>query len=299
MKVFKLLRVAQGSLFKNKTRSLLTMLGVVIGVAAVVVMVAVGKGAQENIETRIQSLGTNLLMIRSADNRMSGVSRGAGSSRTLTLDDAEAIREKAALVMAVSPSVTLNSQVIGAGNNWFTRVEGIMPDFHQIRSWQIADGAMFTERDLRSRAKVAVLGATVAENLFPGQSAVGQRIRIRNVPFQVIGVLAEKGQSSRGDDQDDTIQLPVTTALYRLAGDRIYVNMIYASAYSPETIVAAQEEIREILRQTHALVEGQEDDFSIRNQTEITEAFSSTTRALTTLLGAIAGVSLFVGGSAS
>ena len=296
MKIFKLVKVAQSSLLKNKTRSLLTMLGIVIGVSAVVVMVAVGKGAQKNIEERIASMGTNILMIRPGSSDRGGVRGGAGSQRTLTYKDEVAIRENAKLLIAVSGAVQSGGQVIGGGQNWFTTVEGVSPEYMIIRGWEIEEGAMFTERDMRARSKVAVLGATVANELFEGQTVIGQSVRIRNVPFKVVGVLKAKGQSGGGRDQDDTILVPLTTGLYRLSRDPRYVSMIFASANSIDNLEAAEEEVATILRSMHRLVEGQEDDFTIRTQTELTEAFSSTTKALTSLLGAIAGVSLFVGG---
>ena len=295
MKILKLVGIAQSSLLKNRTRSLLTMLGIVIGVAAVIVMVAVGEGAQRNIRGRIESMGTNLIMVRGGANFFGGVSRGAGSRDVLTLEDEAAIREQAQHVMAVSAIANVSGQVIGGGKNWFTQTQGVSIDYLTIRSWPLEEGSFFTERDIRARTKVAVLGATVAENLFEGQSALGQNVRIRNVPFKVIGVLEKKGQNSFGQDQDDIIMIPVTTAVYRLKGDR-YVNMIYVSANSLDEMAAANEELEEILRRSHRLVEGQENDFNLRTQTELTDMFSSTTKALTLLLGAIAGVSLIVGG---
>lgn len=296
MKIFKLVQVAQSSLLKNKTRSLLTMLGIVIGVSAVVVMVAVGKGAQKNIEERISSLGTNILMIRPGSSSYGGVRGGAGSRRSLTYDDEVAIRENAKLVSGVSGVVQRGEQVVGGGQNWYTTIYGIAPEYLEIRDWEVESGNMFTEREMRVRAKVAVLGATTATELFEGQAIIGQTIRVKNVPFKVIGVLQAKGESSFGRDQDDVILVPLSTALYRLSRDPRYVDMLYASAVSTDSMDAAAEEVTDILRQTHRLVPGEEDDFSIRTQTELTEAFSSTTKALTSLLGAIAGVSLFVGG---
>jgi len=295
MKIFKLIEIAWGSLTRNRTRSLLTMLGIVIGVAAVIVMVPVGEGAQRNSEQRISSLGTNLIMVRGGSNAYRGISRGAGSRRVLTLKDEAAIREQAGNVMAVSAIANVNGQVVGGGKNWYTQVQGVSIDYLTIRSWQMDEGQFFTGRDVRGRTKVAVLGATVAENLFGGQSPLGQSIRIRNVPFKVIGLLSTKGQNSFGQDQDDIIMIPVTTAVFRLKGDR-YVSMIFVSSDSLDVMGAAENEIEEILRKTHKLVEGQENDFNLRTQTELTEMFSSTTRALTMLLGAIAGVSLIVGG---
>ncbi|MDQ8181277.1 ABC transporter permease [Pelagicoccus sp. SDUM812005] len=296
MKLWKLLEAARQSLLKNKTRSALTMFGIIIGVAAVIVMMAMGTGAQKNIEERISSMGTNLLMIRNGTNSRGGVSRGAGSSRSLTMEDADAIRREANLVVAVSPTVSVSGQVIGGGKNWYTQAQGVHMDYLYNRSWDLTEGSMFTDAELRARAKVAVLGSTVAENLFPDQSPIGQSIRIRNVPFKVIGTLEKKGQSSFGRDQDDLILIPVTTALFRLVGDRQWVSDIYASARTIEDTEAATEQITEILRRNHKLIDGQEDDFNIRTQTELTEMFTSTTAALTQLLMWIAFVSLIVGG---
>jgi putative ABC transport system permease protein len=296
MKFFKLLAIAQGSLMKNRTRSILTMLGIIIGVGAVIVMRAIGDGAQQNIEDRINSLGTNLLMIRSESNSMGGIRRGAGSSRTLYVEDVEKIRENTSLVMAVSGIVQASGQVIGGGTNWFTSVQGVDPDFLTIKSWEVEDGTMFTERDIRAKTKVAVLGASVVENMYGGVSPVGQTIRIQKTPFKIIGVLKAKGQSSGGQDQDDTILVPLTTAAFRLRGDSQYVSMIYASAITVDTMEAAQEEITETLRQAHKLIDGQEDDFTVRSQSELTEAFTSTTQTMTTFLTIVAAVSLIVGG---
>lgn len=296
MKLWKLLQAARQSLFKNKTRSILTMFGIIIGVAAVIVMMAMGTGAQQNIEERISSMGTNLLMIRNGDNSRGGVSRGSGSSRSLTFEDAEALRAEATLLQAVSPTISASGQVIGGGKNWFSRAFGVNTDYLFIKSWELSEGSMFGEPELRSRAKVAVLGTTVAENLFPDQSPIGQSIRIRNVPFKVIGLLESKGQSGGGSDQDDVILVPISTAMFRLAGDRQWVSDIYASAYSLEDSEAAELQIEEILRRRHKLIDGQDNDFNIRTQTELTEMFTSTTQALTKLLMWIAFVSLVVGG---
>ncbi|MDA0348124.1 MAG: ABC transporter permease [Verrucomicrobia bacterium] len=296
MKFFKLLAIAQGSLMKNRTRSILTMLGIIIGVGAVIVMRAIGDGAQQNIEDRINSLGTNLLMIRSESNSMGGIRRGAGSSRTLFVTDVEKIREQSSLVMAVSGIVQSSGQVIGGGTNWFTNVQGVDPEFLTIKSWEVEDGTMFTERDIRAKTKVAVLGASVVENMYGGVSPVGQTIRVQKTPFKIIGVLKAKGQSSGGQDQDDTILVPLTTAAFRLRGDSQYVSMIYASATDVSTMEAAQIEITDTLRQAHKLIDGQEDDFTVRSQSELTEAFTSTTQTMTTFLTIVAAVSLIVGG---
>ncbi len=297
MKIFKLLAIAQSSLMKNRTRSVLTMLGIVIGVGAVIVMVAIGEGAQRDIENRINSLGTNLIMVNSSSNAFGGVRRGAGSSRTLLLSDEQTIREQCDLVMAVSGIVNASGQVVGGGTNWFTQVQGVSPDYPIIRSWEVGEGSFFTDRDIRAKSKVAVIGATVAENLFAGGDAVGQNIRIQSVPFKVIGVLAEKGSGGgSGRDQDDIIMVPLTTAAFRLRGDSRYVSQIYVSAVSMELLDAAQEEVSQVLRLAHKLVDGQEDDFTLRTQTEITEAFTSSTETMTVFLAWIAAISLIVGG---
>lgn len=281
---------------KNRTRSILTMLGIIIGVGAVIVMRAIGDGAQKDIEDRINSLGTNLLMVRSESNSLGGIRRGAGSSRTLFIEDVEKIREQCSLVMAVSGIVQASGQVIGGGTNWFTNVQGVDPEFLTIKSWAIEDGTMFTERDIRAKTKVAVLGASVVENMYNGVSPVGQTIRIQKTPFKIIGVLEAKGQSSGGQDQDDTILVPLTTAAFRLRGDSQYVSQIYVSAVSVDVMDAAQEEVSQTLRLAHKLIDGQEDDFTVRSQSELTEAFTSTTQTMTTFLTIVAAVSLVVGG---
>ena len=296
MKILKLVDVARSSLLKNRLRSLLTMLGIVIGVGAVIVMRAIGDGAQKNIEDRIMSLGTNLIMVRSTSNAFGGVRRGAGSSRTLTLRDTGILKEQCRLISAVSGIVSTNDQVIGGGTNWFTQIQGVSPEFLTIKSWDLEEGTFFTERDIRARTKVAVLGSSVVENMYSGQVPIGQSIRIRQTPFKVIGVLKAKGQSSFGQDQDDTILVPLTTAAFRLRGDSQFVSQIYVSALTADVMEAAQEEVAQTLRLAHKLIDGQEDDFTVRTQTEITEAFSATTQQLTVLLMFIAAVSLVVGG---
>jgi putative ABC transport system permease protein len=295
MKWRNLLKVAFQSILKNRMRSLLTMLGIIIGVGAVIVMVAVGQGTQVAIEQQISALGTNLIMVHPGASNAGGVHRGSGSRESLTMDDAEALSERAALLSYVSPVVEAGAQVIGGGNNWNTRIYGVWPCYLDIKSWTVDSGAFFTERDVRSSAKVAVLGTEVADNLFPDQDPVGQKIRIRSVPFIVVGVLAEKGQTAMGSSQDDAVLVPATTGLYRLSGGK-YIRQIQASAVSAEQMEAAQEEIAEILRQTHRLKAGEDDDFHTRTQSEITERATSITQTLTLLLGSIAGVSLLVGG---
>ena len=295
LQIKNLYKAAFKSLLKNRSRSLLTSLGIIIGVSAVIVMVAIGQGSQNVIAKGINSLGTNLIIIFPGASQSGGVSRGAGSFNRFTFDDVDKIKKETTLISGVSPVVRTGGQIIGGSGNWFTTVYGVSPDYFHIRNWQIQNGDFFTDRDERSNKKVALLGKTVADNLFPGEDPTGQKIRIRNTPFTVIGVLKEKGQSGLGSDQDDVILAPATTVLYRLKGGR-WVDMINASAISTETIKQAEEETRTILRESHHLHEGEDDDFTIRDQAEITETASETSRVMTLLLGSIAAVSLIVGG---
>lgn len=276
-------------------RSLLTSLGIVIGVCSVIVMVGVGQGSQQRITREITSLGTNLLMVRPGTSQFGGISRGAGSENRLTLEDAEMIAKEAQDIGAVSPMVNMSAQVIGGGKNWNTSINGVSPEYLEIRNWELEDGAFFDNKDVQGKKKDAVLGKTVADELFLDQNPVGEKIRISNTPFTVIGVLKEKGQSAFGQDVDDVVLAPATTVLYRLKGGT-YINMILVSAASPDLMDAAQSEITRVLRQAHRIKSPEDDDFSIRNQTEIIQMASSTAKTLTLLLGAIAAVSLLVGG---
>jgi len=290
-----LIKVAMKSIAKNRMRSLLTSLGIIIGVSAVIVMVAVGQGSQAKIEEQVASLGTNLIVIFPGISKSGGVSQGAGSFNRFTLKDAEKIAEQATLVKDVSPIVRSGGQVIGGGTNWNTTINGVSPQYFDLREWGLEYGEIFTERDVQVCKKVAILGKTIADELFPGQDPTGETIRIRNTPFTVIGVLKEKGKNAMGSDQDDIIFAPSTTVLYRLKG-RQFIDMINAGAVSTDKMDAAQAEIRSILREAHKLDEGDDDDFTITNQTEITDMASETSRTMTLLLGAVAGVSLIVGG---
>jgi len=290
-----LIKVALKSIMKKRMRSFLTMLGIIIGVASVIIMVAIGQGAQAKIESEITSFGTNLLMIFPGERRRDGVSQGAGSFNRLTTDDVDLLQENATLITHISPMVNAHAQVIGGSNNWSTTITGCSPDYQTIRDYTVTEGVFFSDREIRAKAAVAVIGTVVAENLFPGESPIGKRIRIRNVPFTVIGLLASKGSSAGGGDQDDIILAPHTTVLLRLSGGR-YINGIFASAVSHDDIDAAQEEITQLMRQAHKLEEKDDNDFEIHSQTEITDLVSSTTQILTLLLGSIAGISLVVGG---
>ncbi|MGB3209272.1 MAG: ABC transporter permease [Desulforhopalus sp.] len=295
MKLRQLILVALKSISRNKMRSLLTMLGIIIGVGSVITMVALGEGSQKDIEDDVASLGTNLLMVRPGSTQSGGVRGGAGTRASLSMNDVNRLKKNGTLLRWVSAEVRASGQVIAGNNNWNTTVTGVAPEYLSIRNYQIASGSFFTERESKTRAKVAVLGKTVADELFPDQDPVGARMRIRNVPFRVIGVLVEKGQSSMGNDQDDIILAPDNTVLYRLS-DGKFVNDISASAISAEQMDAAKEQLTALLRSEHRLKADEEDDFQIRDQTEIIEIATSVTGTLTMLLSSVAGVSLLVGG---
>ena len=295
MKWHKLIKVALQSIAKNKMRSLLTMLGIIIGVGSVIALVALGQGSQKDIQGQIASLGTNLLIIHSGSSRTAGVRGGADSLQTLTMGDVEQLRARGSELQAVSPDIPVHEQVIAGRNNWNTSVTGVAPEYPAIRNFSMATGTFFSGREVKTRAKVAVLGKTVADQLFPGEDPLGARIRIRNVPFKVVGVLAAKGQSAMGTDQDDVILAPSTTVLYRLSDGKT-VRAIMASAVSADKMAAAKNEVTTLLRQTHRLQPGQDDDFHIRDQTEINRMATRITGTMTLLLSSIAGVSLLVGG---
>jgi putative ABC transport system permease protein len=295
MKASVLTRVAAQSILKNKMRSLLTMLGIIIGVGAVILLVAIGQGAQSRIQQQIENLGTNMLVISPGSSSQGGVSRGMGSFNRLKVDDVEKLKRESFLLAAVSPVIATGGQLVGGQGNWRSRINGVSVEYLAIRDWDVEFGRNFDAADVRSMKKVVLLGRTVVENLFPGQDPVGQQIRIRNVPFQIIGVLAEKGQTPEGSDMDDVTLAPYTTVQTRLAGHQ-YIPQILASTFSPGDIPAAQEEITAIMRESHGLASWEEDDFTVRNQSDLSEAAQGTTEVMTLLLAAIASISLLVGG---
>ena len=296
MKQSTLLKVAGQSIRKNKMRTLLTMLGIVIGVGAVIVMVALGNGARQQIESSINSLGTNVILVMPTSSTKGGSSQGAGTYNKLTVADAEKIKREATLVSAVSPVVVTLAQVIGGEGNWRTRMNGVSLDYFTIRDWSTSSGQLFADADVWSGRKVALLGATVAKNLFPGSDPVGVQVRIGHVPFTIVGVMQAKGQNAGGADEDDIVLMPYTTAQSRLSGD-VDVGHILASAFSASQMPAAQDEIAGIVRESHKLnPAGTEDDFFLRNQTQVVRAVTSTTRTMSALLAAIASISLLVGG---
>jgi len=295
MRLLETVMIAMDSLLRHKTRALLTMLGIIIGVGAVIAMVAVGQGASAAVDSQIASLGTNVLIIFPASMSHGGVSTGAGAAVTLDLDDMQAIREQAPSVAAISPTARTQRQVVAGNLNWSTTIQGGNTEFFRIRDWRIETGESYTEQDVRTGTKVCLVGKTVADNLFPGQDPVGQTLRIAKLPFRVIGTLGAKGQNAMGQDQDDIIIAPFATVQRKLLGID-FVNMFVLSAVSKDRIPDAQTQVTEILRARHRLQPWDDDDFTIRNQSDIASAASATTGIMTTLLGSIASVSLIVGG---
>jgi putative ABC transport system permease protein len=292
---FMTFRIALRALARNKLRSFLTMLGIIIGVGAVIAMVAIGEGAKATIRSQIASLGTNVLIILPGTTTQGGVRVGFGSVNTLTDGDAKAIREEIRSVSFVSPVLRRGEQVVAGNLNWGTMVQGVAPEFQQIREWQLAEGRFLHDGDVENDAKVAVLGETVVRNLFGNDDPLESVIRIRNIPFRVVGVLAAKGQSSQGADQDDIVMIPYTSMQKRLM--RITnVQTIIASALTADRVQEAQEQITLLLRQRHRIQPDREDDFFIRNLSDIAEAASSSARVMAILLGAVASISLLVGG---
>ncbi len=294
MKQSTLMKIATTSILKNKLRTLLTMLGIVIGVGAVIVMVAIGNGAQSQIKQQIGGLGTNLIVVMPGASQQGGANRGAGSYSRLTVDDAKLLKQNGTLFSLVSPVVNTRSQVINGQLNWQTTIYGVSTDYPDIRNWTTSSGSFFGDDDVAASRKVAVLGQTVASNLFPNSNPIGAQVRIGSEPFTVVGVMEAKGQNAGGQDQDDAVLVPYTTAQTRLSGF-VRIPQILVSTDSADQMTAAQEEVSSIMRDAHRL-NGGPDDFTVRNQTEIADAMSSTTKVMSGLLAAIASISLVVGG---
>ncbi len=295
MKIYSTLKIAFRALRRNKLRSVLTALGIIIGVGAVIAMVSIGNGAKAQVEQQIASLGENVILIFSGSVTASGVHTGWGSAGTLKIEDAEAIRREVPGVIGVSDEVVSTGQVSAGNQNWFTRIYGESPEYFDIRKWPLNDGAVFTEQDVRSANKVCVIGQTTARQIFGSESAVGQTLRIKGVPFLVTGALMPKGLSPQGTDQDDIVVMPYTSALKRVVGGTT-LRGIDVQVGSPNDLEPAQQQITTLLRQRHNIRAGRDDDFTVRNQQEIAEAATATSRVMTLLLGAIASVSLIVGG---
>jgi len=297
MQSLRLIKVAGKSIIKNKMRTLLTMLGIIIGVGAVIIMVAVGEGAQSQIEDQIKNLGTNMLVITPGAASTSGASQGAGSFSRITGDDAVKIRNESVYAAGVSPVVSsFFAQIVGGEGNWRASILGVTPEYPIIRDWDLKSGRFFDAQEERTGKKVVVLGTTIVKELFGDRDPVGERVTVNRVPLTVIGVLESKGQTPDGNDQDDFIVMPFTTVQNRMSGRRSFIRQILVNTYSPEDIPAAQEEIRSIMRESHGLAEWEADDFEVRNQEQLSEAAQGTTEVMTTLLAAIASISLFVGG---
>jgi putative ABC transport system permease protein len=292
------LRIALRALMVNKMRSALTMLGIIIGVSAVIAMIAVGSGAKKRIEEQIASMGSNLLIVLSGSSTSGGFRFGSGTVPTLTVDDAKAIVTEIPAVKYVAPNLSGVAQVVFGNQNWSTIVNGTTPEVLDIRDWPLAAGRPFTQQDVDGATKVCLLGKTVAENLFGGIDPIGQIIRIKKVPFTVIGVLAPKGQTTMGSDQDDTIFVPLTTAQKKLFGMQFpgMVRVIAVQAKEPEVMNEAEEQITDLLRQRHHIQPSQENDFTVRNLTEIMSSAEQSAKVMSLLLGAIASISLIVGG---
>lgn len=283
------------SLVANKVRAVLTMLGIIIGVGAVITMTAIGQGAKKAVSDQITSMGTNVLTIYPGAAQSGGASFGAGSSNKLTEDDAKAIR-RSALLGAVAPISSTQVQIIAGNMNWSTRITGTTPEYLTVRNWRLTAGTTFTESDVRAGSKTCLLGATVAKNLFPdGEDPVGKTIRIKKLPFIVVGVLEEKGTNSFGTDQDDIILAPVSTVMKKITGTT-FINVIIASAVSPEAAQSASEEITEIIRASHRLSPTEDNDFQVRSQTELASAADENSNTMTNLLRNAAIISLLVGG---
>jgi putative ABC transport system permease protein len=298
MNVFASLRTALRALRKNKLRSLLAMLGIVIAVAAVVATVAIGQGAQAKVAAQMESLGSNLLMVLPGSIAMHGVATGAGATQNLTRDDAAAIeRELTQTVSAIAPVNRTGGQIVYGDQNWFTQVQGTTASYLQVRGWQLAQGEAFGREEDAAAAKVCVLGKTVVDKLFfEGAPVVGEQIRVKHVPCKVVGVLAAKGQSSWGQDQDDVILMPWSTVVRRLIGTQSdAVGQLIVSARSPGAVDEAQREITALLRQRHHLADQAEPDFQIRNLAEMQNAAKENTSTIATLLGSVALISLLVG----
>ena len=294
MLIWESITIALHELFANKLRSILTMLGIIIGVAAVIAMVSIGMGVKSNVEDSMASLGSNMLIVTPGAANSGGIRGAAGSRESLKYDDAVAIKKKIKNIDHVSPIVQRSYQIVYGNQNWNTVVMGVTPEYMSIRSLTLTVGTFISQTDNDKRQRVAVIGPTVAANLFGSENPIGKNIRIHNQPFKVIGLTAEKGQSI-GQDQDDVIYIPITTAQERMLAIT-YVQAINIQVSSPERMNQVQADVENLLRQRHHIRHGAEDDFTVRNMTSLMESFTENTNMITLLLGSIAGISLLVGG---
>jgi len=297
MDLLNIIRVAFRALIRNKMRAALTMLGIIIGVAAVIAMVSIGQGASASVQAQIESIGTNLLFVSAGAQNVGGVRSGTGDTgtNTLTVDDLQAIKREVPSVSMVTPNVNARSQLVAGNMNWNTAVTGVSEEYPEIRKWPVANGLFFTDADVRTAARVIVIGQTLADNLYPGTDPIGQDIRVLNLPFRIVGVMARKGQDPQGRDQDDVAFAPYTTVQKKILG-RDRVQIAFVSAISQDATYTAQSQITELLRQRHKLAASEPNDFTVRNMTDVAEAANETSKTMTILLACIAGVSLLVGG---
>jgi putative ABC transport system permease protein len=297
MNLLMIIRVAFRALVRNKMRAALTMLGIIIGVSAVIAMVSIGQGASASVQAQIESIGTNLLFVSAGAQNVGGVRSGTGDTgtQTLTVDDLDAIKREVPSVSMVTPSVNARSQLVAGNMNWNTNVTGVSEQYPDIRKWPVATGSFFTDADVRTAARVIVIGQTLADNLYPGADPIGQDIRVMSLPFRVVGVMAAKGQDQQGRDQDDVAFAPYTTVQKKILG-RDRVQIAFVSAISQDATYTAQSQITDLLRQRHKLSANEPNDFTVRNMTDIAEAANETSKTMTILLACIAGVSLLVGG---
>lgn len=296
MRFVNLLKIALRALNNNKLRCFLTMLGIIIGVGSVITMLAIGQGSKNSIKAQISEMGSNMLMIHPGSGQRGGVRQSADEMQTLKVEDYETLRNNAKYLTSVSPQVSSSGQFINGNNNYPSQLQGITPDYLDIRMLKVKEGEMFTDHDITTAAKVCVLGQTVVDNLFPnGENPIGKVVRFNKIPLTVVGVLEEKGTNSMGQDQDDVVLAPYTTVMKRvLAID--YIQGLFASAIDENLSQEASDEITQLLRSNHKLKDGVEDDFNIRSQQELSEMMSSTSDMMTVLLACIAGISLLVGG---
>ena len=297
MNLLMIIRVALRALVRNKMRATLTMLGIIIGVAAVIAMVSIGQGAQASVQAQIEGIGTNLLFLSAGAQNVGGVRSGTGDSgtNTLTVEDLEAIRREVPSVSMVTPTINARSQLVAGNMNWNTQVQGVSEQYPEVRKWTIQSGEFFSETDVRTAARVIVVGQTIGDNLFPGMDPVGQTVRVANLPFRIVGVMVRKGQDQQGRDQDDTAFAPYTTVQKKILGNT-NLRIAYVSAISQDATYTAQQQITELLRQRHKLTASEGDDFTVRNMTDIAEAANETNNTMTILLACIASVSHLVGG---
>ena len=289
------LKIALRALRRNKLRTLLTMLGMIIGVGAVIAMVGIGNGAKSQIESQIASMGQNVILVWSGSFTRGGVRSGWGGAGTLTIEDAEAIQREIPGVTVISPEVRSGARIAAGSQDWSTQILGESADYFDLRRWPVIAGAPFTEQDVRSANKVAVTGKTIADQLFPGEDPIGQVVRIGTVPFQIVGMLLPKGLSVQGNDQDDLIIIPYTSAMKRVQHVTM-LRSINVQAAKPSLLNPVQAQIMDLLRQRHKIAPGRDDDFTVRNQQEIADMATAQSKTMTLLLAAIAMVSLIVGG---